>query len=98
MAELGGGVNELELHLLQIPTRGVDHEGFAEGDNTLLGSGDGALDDEEVILDDTVVGEATHGGNDLLGDIRLGGRVAVVARSTNAVDLLVELCSVVVTV
>jgi hypothetical protein len=98
VAELRGGVDELELHLLQVPTRCVDHERFAEGDNTLLGSWDRALDDKEVVLDDTVVGEATHGGDDLLGNIGLGGCVALVASSTDTVDLLVELRSVVVTV
>ena len=98
MTELGGGINELELDLLQVPTGGVDHERLADGDDTLLGTGDGALDDEEVVLHDTVVGEATHGGDGLLGDIGLGGGVSIVRARADAVDLLVELGTVVVTV
>ena len=74
------------------------HKRLAEGDDTLLGAGDRALQDEEVVLDDTVVGEATHGSNALLGDIMLSRGVGVVVAPANAVDLLVELRTVVVTV
>ena len=76
----------------------MDHERLADRDNTLLGSRDGALEDEEVVLDDTVVGEATHRRDLLVGDVRLSGRVGGVLARANAVDLLVELCTVVVTV
>ena len=96
--ELRGGVDELELDLLEVTTACVNHERLAEGDNTLLGSGDGTLEHEVVVLDDTVVGEATHGSNALLGDIMLSRGVGVVVAPANAVDLLVELRAVVVTV
>ena len=76
----------------------MDHEGFAEGNDTLLGSRDGALEKEEVILDDTVVGETTQGGDGLLADVVFGGGVVVLGTEANAVDLLVDLRSVVVTV
>ena len=71
-AELRRGVDELELYFLEIPARSVDHERLADGDDTLLGSGDRALEDEEVVLDNTVMGEATHWCDGLLGDVRLG--------------------------
>ena len=96
--ELGRRVDELELNLLEIPTRSVHHERLADGNDTLLGSGDGTLEHEVVVLDDTVVGEATHGSNALLGDIMLSRGVGVVVAPANAVDLLVELRAVVVTV
>ena len=76
----------------------MDHEGFAEGNDTLLGSRDGALEKEEVILDDTVVGETTQGGDGLLADVVFGGGVVVLGTEANAVDLLVDLRSVVITV
>jgi len=76
----------------------VDHKGFAEGDDTLLGSRDGTLEEEEVVLDDTVVGETTHGGNSLLADIVFGGGVIVLGAEANAVDFLVDLRSVVITI
>lgn len=76
----------------------MDHKGLAQGDDTLLGTGDGALEHEVVVLDDTIVRETTHGGDGLLGDIRLGGSIAVVGAETDAIDLLVQLGTVVVTV
>lgn len=97
-AELRRSVDELEGDLLKIPARGVHHEGLAEGDDTLLGTGDGALEHQEVVLDDAVVGEAAHRGDGLLCDIRLCRRVGVTLASTNAVDLLVDLSTVVVSV
>ena len=47
----------------------MHHEGLADSDDTLLGSGDGTLEHEVVVLDDTVVREASHGGDGLLGDV-----------------------------
>ena len=76
----------------------MDHERLADGDDTLLGSGDGSLEHEVVVLDDTVVGEATHRGDGLLRDIGLGRRITLILATTDAVDLLVELGTVVVTV
>ena len=76
----------------------MDHEGFAEGNNTFLGSRDRALEEEEVILDDTIMGETTQGSNGLLGDVVLGGGIVILFAKTNTVDLLVNLRSVVVTI
>ena len=97
-AELRRGINELELNLLQIPTRGVNHQRLADRDDTLLRARDRTLEHEEVVLDNTVVGEATHGRDDLLGDVVLRRGVALVVALANAVDLLVELRAVVVAV
>ena len=79
-------------------TGSVDHERLADGDDTLLGSRDRALEHEVVVLDDTVVREATHGRDGLLGDVVLRRGVALVVALANAVDLLVELRAVVVAV
>ena len=96
--ELGRRVDELEVDLLKIPTRSVNHERLADGDDTLLGSGDGALQHEVVILDDTVVRETTHGGNVLLGDVVFSRGVGFVVATVDTVDLFVEFRTVVVTV
>ena len=96
--ELGRGVDELELDLLEIPAGSVNHERLADGDDTLLRAGDGALQHEEVVLDDTVMRETTHGSDRLLGDIVLSRRVGLVRAAADTVDLLVELRTVVVTV
>ena len=76
----------------------MHHQRFSEGDHTLLGSGNRSLQDEEVVLDDTVMREATHGCDHLFSDVRFCGGVTVVVSRTDAVDLLVELGTVVVTV
>ncbi len=96
--EFRRGIDELELNLLEIPTRRVDHEGFADGDDTLLGSRDRALEHQKVVLDDTGRRDATHGCDRLFGDIGIGGRVSVVGTRANTVNLLVELGTVMVTV
>ena len=57
----------------------MHHQRFAEGDHTLLGSGHRSLQDEEVVLDDTVMRETTHRCDDLLGDVRFRGGVTVVS-------------------
>ena len=41
MTKLGGGVNELQIDLLQRSLLGVSQQRFTEGQNSLLGS-DGA--------------------------------------------------------
>ena len=97
-AELGSRVDELELDLLEVTTRSVDHKRLAERNHALLGAGDGALDHQVVVLDDTVVGETTHGRDLLVGDVGLGGGVGGVLAGADTVDLLVELGTVVVTV
>ena len=76
----------------------MHHERLAQGDHTLLGTGDGALEHQVVVLDDTVVGEAAHGGNRFLGNISICRRIAIIRAKTNTIDLLVELGTVVVTV
>jgi len=76
----------------------VDHEGFAEGNDALLGSRDTTLEEEEVVLNDTIVGETTQGSDRLLADVVLSGGIVVRIAKANTVDLLVDLRSVVVTI
>ena len=76
----------------------MDHQRLPDGDHTLLGTRDRALQHEVVVLDDTIVREATHGCNRLLGDIMLGRRVAIILTTADTVDLLVDLRTVVVAV
>ena len=76
----------------------MDHERLADGNDTLLGSRDGTLQHEVVVLHDTIVREATHGCNRLLGNVVLSRSVALVIAAANTVDLLVKLSTVVVAV
>lgn len=47
VAELGGGVDELHLDLLECATAGLGQQGAAKGDGPLLGAGHGALGGRE---------------------------------------------------
>ena len=74
------------------------HQRLADSDHTLLRSWDRALEHQEIVLHDTVVGETTKWGDRLMGGIGIGGAIVGVGTRTNAVDLLVELRTVVVTI
>lgn len=94
---LGRGVDPLELDLLGGNTVGLSDDGLAESDGASHNTRDGTLDDEEVLTNDTIVGESTNGGDLLLGDVVLSGSVALVGSGSDAVDLLVGLSTVSIT-
>ena len=105
MTELGGGVDELEGDLLEGGGLGVGEERLPQGENPPLDADAAALDHEEVLVDNTVVGEASEGGDGLLGEVELGTCVVLhdlavdgVDALAHAVDLLVDLGPVVETV
>lgn len=115
MTELGRCVDPFELNLLQSAAAGVYEHGLAESDNPLLDTGNGTLDEKEVVLDLTVADEATKTrlhvstvkisdwkvdlrSDLLLGDIVFGRGVTLVSALANAVDLVVDGSTVVVSV
>ena len=60
VTELGAGVDELELDGLFTLAADVWDAWLAESKDTLADTDGGTLNDEEVVLDDTIVWEATH--------------------------------------
>jgi len=104
VSHLGGGIDALQVDLLEILSLVVHQEGLSEEDGALSHTHAAALDHDEVVLDLTVVGEATDGVDGLFGQVGLGGTVVHVdlaalglVASAKSVDLLVDLDSVVVT-
>lgn len=93
VTELGRSVDELELGLLEVGPRGVDSERFSEDDVSLLGADNGSLEHDKVVLDDTVVGEATDGGDALLRDVEGRRSRVLVGTVGNSVDPTEELAS-----
>mmetsp|Transcript_11509 Transcript_11509/g.20409 ORF Transcript_11509/g.20409 Transcript_11509/m.20409 type:complete len:340 (-) Transcript_11509:325-1344(-) len=92
VTELGGGIDELELDLLQGIAAGLGDQAAAQSDSALLATWHGALDHEEVLLDHTILHKATHGSDVLLGHIKVCGcAVAGLALLAYPVDLLVDL-------
>lgn len=60
VTELGGGIDPLEVDLLEGLAGGVGPHGLAKGHDTLLNTWNGALNHDPVVLDLTVADEATH--------------------------------------
>lgn len=60
VTELGRGVDPFELDLLGGSPVDLGVEGLAQGHDTLLNTGNGTLEEEEVVLDLTVADETTH--------------------------------------
>jgi hypothetical protein len=76
----------------------MDHQRFTDGDDTFLCPGNGTLQHEIVVFDNTVMGEATHGCDGFFGNVGFGRRVSIVRTGTNTVDLLVKFRAMVITI
>merc|ERR1719411_129192 len=104
VAELGGGVDELELHVLQSSLLGMGQQTLTQGQGPLLWSNATTLDHQEVLLDLSVVREAAHGVDGLVREVVLGAGVVLdqltilhLVTLSDSVDLLVDLSPVMVT-
>lgn len=60
MPKLRRGIDPLQVDLLQRFTARMGEHGFAEGHDALLDAWDGALEQDEVVLDFAVADKATH--------------------------------------
>merc|ERR1719429_140581 len=103
VAELGGGVDELEVDVLQSSLLGVGQERLSQGQDSLLRSNAATLEHDEVLLDLSIVRESSHGVDGLVRQIVVGGGVVLNQLSvlhleslTDSVDLLVDLSSMMV--
>jgi len=104
VTELGGGIDELEFDGFHGSSGRLLQEGLSEGDGSLLGATDATLDHDEIVLDQTVMDKATNWVDRFVGDVDLGGGIVAhllavngVVTGTNAVDLLVDLGTMMVT-
>lgn len=104
MTELGGGIDELELDLFSGEDGSLRNQRATKGDDSLLATDDAATDHDVVLVDFTVVREATQRSDGLDGKISVGGGVGVelsvraLGGSSDAVHLLVDLGTVEVTI
>jgi len=98
VAELGRGVDELEVDGLEMFAAGGDVEGLAQDEGTLLDADAGTLEHDPILVDLSVADKAAHGGDALLGEVSLGLAGGLVAGLADAVDLLVHLSTVEVAV
>merc|ERR1711881_207913 len=103
VANLRGGIDEFELDLLQVLSLVVSKEWLSHEDWSLSDAHATTLDHDDVVLNFTVVWKATNWVDALLSDISRRARVVHVdlaafglVAGANAVDLLVDLDTVVV--
>lgn len=95
MSEFGRSIDELEGDLFHSLSGGGSVQSLSQGDDSLSGTLDGTLDHDEVLVDDTIVREASHGGDALFSKIRFSG--SGFRSVSNSVDLEVGNGSLVVT-
>jgi len=102
VTHLGGGIDELKVDLFEGSSGNLREQALSEDDGSLLGTNGATLDQDEVFIDNTVVGETTEGSDVLFSQIVGGGGVVdlfvVSDTNTDSVDFLVHFSSVVVTV
>merc|ERR1712048_795485 len=104
MTNLGSSIDKLESNLFQILPLGVGNQRLSQNNSSLSDTHARTLDHEEIVLDLTVVGEATDGVDGFFGQISFSGTVILVGHAvfglvagTNSVDLFVDFDSVVIT-
>merc|ERR1712070_1337594 len=105
VSELGACVDELEFNLLLSAARCLRPARLAQGEHALLGTWATSVDHNVVLLDFTVVWEATHGSYGLLGwvlrstTIPVGWFSVLLGNSRcNTHDFLVSFGTVMVTI
>jgi hypothetical protein len=102
VSDLTGGIDELEVNLFKSSSGGLGDKTLSQDQRSLLGTNAASLDHDVIVVDDTVVGEATQGGDALLGQISNSGSISlatiILDSDADSVDLLVDFGSVVVTV
>merc|ERR1711959_252971 len=97
MAELGRRVDELEGDLLLGVPAGLVHQSFTHGDQAAPHTRACTLDHDVVLVHLTIVRESTKWRNALDREVKLCGGMVLHA-ITDLVHLLVELCTMMVTI
>lgn len=104
MTNLGGGIDEFELDLFQIFSLVVSKKRFSDDNWTLSNTHARTFDDQEIVLNFTVMRKSTERINRFISDIGSSGSIVLDKLSifgfvtgTNSVDLLVDFNTVMVT-
>ena len=100
VTHLGRSIDELEVDFFELFSGVGNKHGLSEEEESLLGTNSAALEHHVVVSDNTVVREASHGGDVLFGDIDFSGGIVFSSTSfslSNSIDLLVEFGSMEVT-
>jgi len=99
VSHFGRGIDELKVDFFGMDSSDLGEEGSSEHEDSFFGSYDASFNHEEIVSDHSVVGESSHGGDGLVGEILGGGSIVGASSSgsfTESVDLFVHFGSVMV--
>jgi len=102
VTDLGGGIDELKGDLFHGSSRDLRNQTLSNDEGSLLGTNTATLDDDEILLNNTVMGETTQRSDSLFSQIGSSGSIVsttfVSDTNTDSVDFLVHFGSVMITV
>jgi len=101
VTDLGGSIDELKVDLFKSSSADLRNQALSNNKGSLLGSNAATLDENIILLDDTVVRETTQRSDGFFSQIVSSGSVVsttfVLDTNTDSIDFLVHFSSVVVT-
>jgi hypothetical protein len=99
---LAGSIDELQSDIFECSSASLWEKTLSQNNNSLLGSDAASLNQDEIVVNNTVMGETAQRSNGLLSQIGSGGSIVLSSfifnTSSDSVDLLVDFGSVVITV
>jgi hypothetical protein len=98
VSHLGRSIDELDVDRFQSLLGAVLQHRLSKDQRSLLHTNNGTLKHEPVLVNFSVMDKSSHGGNTLGSKISLGLATGLVFLLSNAVDLLIELGTVEVSV
>jgi len=99
VTKFAGCIDKFELDLLESITIGLNVNSLTKSQDPFADTDGAALENEEVVLNNTIANEATHWIDGFLGEIEFSGSGSgEVLLLSNTVDLLVALGTMMVTV
>ena len=99
VSQFAGSIDEFKFDLFQSSSGDLGYKTLPENEYFFLGSDDAAFEHEEILSDDSIVGEASERGDVLFSEVGIGGSVVGGSGAhslSDSVDLLVHFSSVVV--
>jgi len=98
VSELGGGIDELDVDSLEVLPGGLHHHRLAKDKRTLLNSNGSSLEHDPILVDLSVMGESSHGGDVLLSKISRSTARGGISLLSDEVYLLVNVGTVEVSI
>jgi len=98
VSELGGGIDELDVDSLEVLPGGMNHHRLTKDEGTLLNSNGSSLEHDPILVDLSVMGESSHGGDVLLSKISRSTARGSISLLSDEVYLLVNVGTVEVSI